>query len=134
MADQYLYPLKGSRGRAIVLCTGVIAPQGAGTPTVTADGRGFTVTRTGVGLLRANFSKRYASLRGASIQVGGGLANWVRVGTFTANDTANNNGNSTLTLTIKADGASAAADADIAAGANNLLFCQFWFRDTGLST
>ncbi len=134
MADQYLYPMKGSRERSLVLVTGNIAPQGAGAPTVTTSGRGFTVTRTGVGLFRVNFSKRYVAARRPDITVGGGLANVVRMGTFTSNDTVNNSGNSTWTFTVKADGTAAAADADIAAGANNILYAEFWFRDTGLTT
>ncbi len=81
MADQYLYPLKGARSRGLVLLTGTIAPQGTSQPTVTADGRAFTVTRTGVGLFRVNFAKRYVvgSARLPAIVVGGGLANVVRM-------------------------------------------------------
>ncbi len=131
MANQFLYPLKGSRGRAIVLCTGVIAPQGTSQPTVTADGRAFTVARGGVGTFTITFSQRYTALRRATFTVGGLLPNVVRAGTFTSNGTG---GVSTLTFSIKADGTAAAADADIAAGANNLIFVDFLFRDTGLAS
>ena len=131
MANQFLYPLKGARTRALVLCTGIIAPQGTGAPLVTADGRAFTVTRTNVGLFTITFAQRYAALRKPSLIVGGGLPNVVRVGTFTSNGTG---GVSTLTIIVKADGTSAAVNADIAAGADNLIYVEFTLRDSGLAS
>jgi hypothetical protein len=122
MASRTTNPVRALT-RELILVVGSFAPAGTGAPT-TVQGKGFTVSRTGVGTFLLTLADKYAALVAATgtLQLLAAANSDVQFGAYDA---------SAKTLVVRTMTAGAAAD--IAADANNRVHFDLTFRNSSIA-
>lgn len=121
MASRSVFPVK-SLGRELHQVVGSFAPAGTGAVT-SVKGKGFTVSRTGVGVFLITFQDAWADLVSgrASVQLNALADTDAILGPYVA-------ASKTLNIFIKTAGVAA----DIAANANNRVHFEITFRNSSI--